>query len=90
MLVFQTGLFFDDCNAWRQKPDADKTWQNFKTHFTEAYRQHRLQTTTMQASSYHTANHVSHTETAEALANLATATAAKKRPKKDTDYPRVT
>ena len=30
MLVFQTGLFFDDCKTWNAKNDAEKTWANFK------------------------------------------------------------
>ena len=59
-IVFQTGMFFDDCKTWRAKPDADKTWQNFKTHFGEAQRQLRLQTATMQSAGYHEAKLVSY------------------------------
>ena len=56
-LVFEMGVFFDACETWRLKPDADKkTWTNFKTHFGEAQRQLRLQNATMQASGCHEAN----------------------------------
>ena len=40
-IVFNTGVFFDDCKTWRAKAEADKTWTNFKTHFSEAQRQLR-------------------------------------------------
>ena len=32
-LVFKTGLYFEDCKAWNAKPNNEKTWTNFKTHF---------------------------------------------------------
>ena len=79
-LVFNTGMFFEDCKYWRQKADADKTWENFKIHFNEAHQQQRIQQATMQTAGYHKANqamqHFPYEETATALANLATATAA--------------
>ena len=28
-LVFNTGLFFDDCKEWNRKDPADKTWTKF-------------------------------------------------------------
>lgn len=80
-LVYNTGMFFEDCKLWNRKPDADKTWVNFKTHFLEAQRELRLQQqTTKQAGyqanlSYQQENvEQQHRDTAEALANLATAT----------------
>ena len=79
MAVFKSGLFFDDCKSWRMKPEGEKTWANFKTHFTDAYTQHRIQQDTMQAAGYHGANFAGtmmQEEAVEALANLATATAA--------------
>jgi hypothetical protein len=80
-LVFNTGVFFEECKQWRLLAPALKTWDRFKTHFTEAHQQHRLQQATMQSSGYHKANYMSghnmhYEETAAALANLATATAA--------------
>ena len=32
-LVYNTGLYFDDTKTWNAKAEADKTWDNFKTHF---------------------------------------------------------
>ena len=32
-LVFNTGLYFDDCKTWVHHPIAEKTWDNFKMHF---------------------------------------------------------
>ena len=32
-LVFKTGLYFEDCKAWNAKPNNEKTWTTFKTHF---------------------------------------------------------
>ena len=79
-IVFNTGMFFEDCKAWRQLPVAGKTWDNFKAHFNEAHQQQHIQQATMQHSGYHKANMAHHAfsyeETATALANLATATAA--------------
>ena len=75
-LVFQTGVFHDACKEWSQKPTPDKTWANFKTHFTAAHSLHRQQQSTMQAAGCGTANAIIKNETIEALANLATATAA--------------
>lgn len=82
-LVYNTGLFFDDCKLWNRKPDADKTWINFKAHFLEAQRELRLQQQTSKQAGFNQANlmtqekenyYQQHRETAEALANLATAT----------------
>lgn len=76
-LVFNTGLFFDDIKAWNRRPDAEKTWDNFKTHFLEAYQMNQEQQNTMQAG-FHAANAAQENmwnETAEALANLASAQA---------------
>lgn len=29
-IIFQTGVYADDCKLWRKKTDSDKTWPNFK------------------------------------------------------------
>ncbi len=78
-LVFNTGHFFEDTKGWNQKPVAEKTWANFKTHFFEAHRQLKMQQRTTQQAGYHTANAAMENkfeEATTALANLATATAA--------------
>jgi hypothetical protein len=81
-LVQCTKMYRQACHEWTRKADNDKTWQNFKTHFTEAANELREDQTTGQETGYHphpTANNAMADftqETAEAFANLATATAA--------------
>ena len=51
-LVYKTGMFFDDCKDWINKPAPDKTWPNFKQHFLAAQEQLRMQQTTKQTGYY--------------------------------------
>ena len=84
-LVYTTGLFFDDCKAWNRLPINQKTMDNFKTTFQQAQRELRDQQWTAQQAGFQengiwcqptkTHDHPLQ-ETAEALANLATATAS--------------
>jgi hypothetical protein len=82
--IFATGHFMSACRRWNEKPLADKTWAQFKTHFSAAHRQHKqMQGESAATAGYHSANAaVGETEyqmaeaTIGALANLATATAA--------------
>ena len=82
-LVFKTGLYFEDCKAWNAKPNNEKTWTTFKTHFHHAQRLFRDQLrTTKQAgftSNVAIHNHPKETqqppEYCEALVNLATSAA---------------
>jgi uncharacterized phage-associated protein len=71
-LVYNTGLFYEECARWDRKPAIRKTWTNFKTHFLMAERELRKQQKTTQFSSTHTANALFQQQTVEALANLAT------------------
>jgi hypothetical protein len=74
------------CRRWNEKLLADKTWAQFKSHFSTAHRQHKqvqMQGESVSTDGYHSANAaVRQTEdqmaeaTIGALANLATATAA--------------
>lgn len=77
ILVYNTGMFFEDCKTWNKKPIADKIWDNFKTFFFEAHRELRQQQTTQQ-SGFHGANAAAlateHDNMYNAIANLATAT----------------
>jgi hypothetical protein len=82
-LVAQTRMYFEDCKAWDRRPADEHTWDNFKTHFLLAQQILRNQQATSQQGGYHanlatwTDTQVEyHTETATALANLATANAA--------------
>jgi hypothetical protein len=72
------------CRRWNEKPLADKTWAQFKAHFSAAHRQHtQIQGGSAATAGYHSANTaVGQTEeqmaeaTIGALADLAPATAA--------------
>jgi hypothetical protein len=76
-LVFKTTMFPDDCKQWKRQAALDKTWTNFNTTFATAHQELRKcqQTTTV---GFHSANSAMalQTETVDAIANLATATAA--------------
>jgi hypothetical protein len=82
--IFATGHFMSACRRWNEKPLADKTWAQFKAHFSAAHCQHKqIQGESSATAGYHSANAaVGQTEyqmaeaTIGALANLATATAA--------------
>jgi hypothetical protein len=78
-LVFNTGMFPDACREWRRRPAADQTWDHFKTAFAEAHANLCLSQQTTQGAGFHSANNAMDsfvTETADAFANLATATAS--------------
>jgi hypothetical protein len=82
--IFSTGHFMSACRRWNEKPLAEKTWAQFKSHFAPAHRQHKqMQGESAAAAGYHSANAaVGQTEdkmadaTIGELANLTTATAA--------------
>jgi hypothetical protein len=71
------------CRRWNEKTITEKTWAQFKSHFSAAHRQHKqMQGESAATAGYHSANAaVGQTEdqmpeaTIGALANLATATA---------------
>jgi hypothetical protein len=81
-LVQRTKVYRHSCHEWQRRPQDEKTWQNFKSHFSEAANELREDRTTGQDHGYHqnpTANNAMElftTETAEAFANLANATAS--------------
>jgi hypothetical protein len=82
-LVFNTGLFPDARRAWQSRAIAAKTWAQFKIKFATAHREFCLANQTAQQSDFHIANMMieqgrddSMQETAEAIAQLATATAS--------------
>jgi hypothetical protein len=82
-LVFNTGLFPDACRAWQSRAIVAKTWAQFKIDFATAHREFRLTNHTVHQSSFHSANMMieqgrddSMQETAEAIAQFATATAS--------------
>jgi hypothetical protein len=74
--------FISACRRCNEKPNIDKTWSQFKSHFAAAHRQHNKMQGESAASSYHAENSaVVHTEDQMAKAtigdldNLATSTA---------------
>jgi hypothetical protein len=78
-LIFNTGLFNESCREWRRRPEAEKTWTNFKTQFAEAHQDLRITQNTTQGAGFHNANNAMDSfvnDTADAFANLATATAS--------------
>jgi hypothetical protein len=82
-LVFKTGLFLDECRAWQSRAIAGKTWAQLKIDLATAHREFRLTNQTAQQSGFHSGNMMieqhspeSMNETAEAIAQLATATAS--------------
>ena len=83
-LVFQTVIFVQDCKYWKRTTPDDKTWANFKTFFATAHQEWRESQATTSGNMYSTApisgasaNAVhQHNDTANAIACLATATAA--------------
>jgi hypothetical protein len=82
-LMFNTGLFPDACRAWQSRAIAANTWSQFKIDFATALCEFRLTNQTAQKSRFHSANMMieqgrddSMQETAESIAQLATATAS--------------
>jgi hypothetical protein len=82
-LVFNTGLYPDACRAWQSRAIATKTWGQFRLDFATARREFRLTNQTAHQSGFHSANMMielgrdgSMQDTAEAIAQLATATAS--------------
>jgi hypothetical protein len=82
--IFATGHFMSACRRWSEKPTAEKTWTQFKSHFAAAHRQHKqMQVEYAATAGYHSANAAvtqNKDQMAEAtigaLENLARATAA--------------
>jgi hypothetical protein len=82
-LIFNMGFFPDACRAWQSRAIAGKTWAQFKIDFATAHREFRLTNQTAQQSGFHSANMMieqgrdeSMQDTAEAIAQLASATAS--------------
>jgi hypothetical protein len=55
--IFATGHFMSTCRRWNEKPLAEKTWAQFKSHFAAAHRQHKqMQGESAATAGYHYAN----------------------------------
>ena len=55
-LVFQTGLFVDDCKAWKRLPTQQKTWIVFKTFSGTAHNEWRESQSTTTGAEFHSTN----------------------------------
>jgi hypothetical protein len=54
---FATGHFMSTCRRWNENPTIEKTWAQFKAHFSAAHRQHKqMQGESIATSVYHAAN----------------------------------
>jgi hypothetical protein len=51
-LVYDTGLYFDACEKWKELLPANQTSDQFKLHFLKAQKTHRNQQRTMKQSNY--------------------------------------
>ena len=94
-LVYAMGLFFDDCKVWNRLPALQKTMDNFKTMFQQAQWELRDQQRTAQQAGFQAngiwclptaMNDHPLQETAESLANLATATASDRQALQNLTY----
>ena len=56
-LIFQAGVYANDCKLWRKKSEADKTWPDFKNFFTAASQDLRQSKTTTVSAGYHALPH---------------------------------
>ena len=76
--IFRTGIFAADCEIWKRQAAACKTWAQFKTDFRVAYKEYNeALDIAPRAAGFHASQVDSSQEsTIEAIANLATATAA--------------
>eukprot|EP00978_Attheya_sp_CCMP212_P009054 scaffold21347_cov54-Attheya_sp.AAC.4 len=51
-LLLSTAVFNEDTKQWRRKPEAEKTWTVFKTHFQRAHKEWRKAITTAGQGGY--------------------------------------
>ena len=85
-LVFNTGVYHDDCKIWRQKPEAEQTWEAFKVFFAKANQDLRAYRQTSRTAGYQANNTMverqdseNDVQALEAIANLATESAEDKQ-----------
>ena len=81
-LVYQTGLFVDDCKAWKSLPVQQKTWTDFKNFFATANNEWREPQNTTTGAEFHSVNLLQEEDTTQlyqqenvdTIANLDTST----------------
>ena len=55
-LVYQTGLFEDNCKSWKRLPIQQKTWTAFKTFFATAHNEWQESQSTTTGAEFHSTN----------------------------------
>jgi hypothetical protein len=82
-IVQNTGIFTQDLKEWKRLPEANRTWPAFKLFMVERQIENQAHSTTARGAGYHAANAAllekereNYYNAAEALSNLATATAS--------------
>ena len=83
LCLAKTGVFNDDLKEWNRLPLLDRTWSKFRVHFAKSHREWRENLRLAAGQHFPRANAVDSTsltthqaDTVDALAELATATAA--------------
>ena len=84
LCLAQTGVFNDNLKEWNCLPLLDRTWPKFRVHFAKAHREWKANLRLTAGQNFPRANAVNtspsminhQADTVDALANLATATAA--------------
>jgi hypothetical protein len=74
-LIYATNMFLDDAKVWKRQADDYKTWEHFKRDFAISHREFCEAKITSAGAGYQSVNSVYQHDTANAIANLATATA---------------
>ena len=76
-VIQKTGMFTDDCKIWNRRPAVEKIWAQLKLDFAMAHAELRESQQTSKLAGFQANNaEVIPKETAEAIANLASATLA--------------
>ena len=70
MLLFNTGVYHDDWKTGRQKPIAEKTWEEFKTFFTKANQDLRVSLQTARTAGFQSNNTMSEGQDSEIEAQV--------------------
>ena len=75
MPVYNTGMFYENCNKWDDKQCDKKIWANLQAHFEKKQRKYkRKHKVSTRAGGYHGANNLREMDgTHDALLNLETA-----------------
>jgi hypothetical protein len=56
LLVYDTGLYYEDLEKWDEEPETNKTWDNFQKHMRAAQTKLKKRKTLNKNSGYHGAN----------------------------------